>query len=177
MSVADTRAPTRPAGRTVDGDPARTIHATCVALDGHGLLLRGPSGAGKSDLALRLIDGGALLVADDRTVLSLRGGILRAAAPAALAGLLEVRGIGPRPVTAGAESAPVALIVDLVGAGAIERLPAAETEPLLGVAVPRVALDAIAAGTPAALRLLVAAMERSCGAWPVVDRPAGEDGS
>ncbi|HJN03832.1 MAG TPA: serine/threonine protein kinase, partial [Alphaproteobacteria bacterium] len=30
------------------------VHATCVVIDGRGILLRGPSGAGKSDLALRL---------------------------------------------------------------------------------------------------------------------------
>ena len=31
------------------------------------MLLRGPSGAGKSDLALRLIEAGGRLVADDQT--------------------------------------------------------------------------------------------------------------
>ena len=36
------------------------IHATCVAVGPHGVLLLGKSGAGKSDLALRLIDGGAM---------------------------------------------------------------------------------------------------------------------
>ncbi|MBT7294587.1 MAG: serine/threonine protein kinase, partial [Rhodospirillaceae bacterium] len=43
-------------------------HATCIALAGKGVLLRGFSGAGKSDLALRLIDGGAKLVADDQVL-------------------------------------------------------------------------------------------------------------
>ena len=42
------------------------IHATAVLLDGKGVVLRGPSGSGKSDLALRLIDEGAILIADDR---------------------------------------------------------------------------------------------------------------
>ena len=47
-------------------DPAKIqVHGTCVALEGVGILLRGPAGAGKSDLAVRLIDGGAVLVADD----------------------------------------------------------------------------------------------------------------
>ena len=41
------------------------VHATAVAIEGEAVLLRGASGAGKSDLALRLIDGGARLVADD----------------------------------------------------------------------------------------------------------------
>jgi len=40
-------------------------HATCVAFEGKGVLLRGPSGCGKSDLALRAIAEGARLIADD----------------------------------------------------------------------------------------------------------------
>ena len=43
------------------------IHASCVAINGRGILLLGKSGAGKSELALRLMDEGARLVADDRT--------------------------------------------------------------------------------------------------------------
>ncbi len=66
------------------------IHASCVARDGRGVLLLGPPGAGKSDLALRLIDRGFVLVADDRVEIA--DGF--AAAPAGLAGLLEVRGLG-----------------------------------------------------------------------------------
>ena len=42
------------------------IHASCVAVRGEGVLILGASGQGKSDLALRLIDRGATLVADDR---------------------------------------------------------------------------------------------------------------
>src|ERR1700709_2175376 len=57
------------------------VHGTCIALDGEGVLLRGPSGSGKSDLALRLIDGGALLVADDQTELRRRGDAVIASAP------------------------------------------------------------------------------------------------
>ena len=41
------------------------VHATCVVVEGVGLLLRGPSGSGKSDLALRLIELGWRLVADE----------------------------------------------------------------------------------------------------------------
>ena len=50
-----------------------TIHATCVAIEGRGVLIVGPSGSGKSDLALRLIDRGAALVADDYTDLNVDG--------------------------------------------------------------------------------------------------------
>ena len=66
-----------PQGRSLDchatkrtvGQATRTLlHASCVELSGTGVVLVGPSGSGKSDLALRLIDGGAQLVADDRVV-------------------------------------------------------------------------------------------------------------
>ena len=70
------------------------IHASCVAIGGKGVLLLGASGAGKSDLALRLMDGGAKLVADDRCDLFVRRGTLQASAPAPIAGLIELRGIG-----------------------------------------------------------------------------------
>ncbi|MBC7135922.1 MAG: serine kinase, partial [Oceanibaculum nanhaiense] len=46
------------------------LHATTIALDGRAVLLCGPPGSGKSDLALRAIDAGAVLVADDQTALS-----------------------------------------------------------------------------------------------------------
>ena len=82
------------------------VHATCVAFassDGpaeagrkrlFGVLLRGPSGAGKSDLALRLIDRGWCLVADDQTELKRVENALIATAPATIAGRMEVRGLG-----------------------------------------------------------------------------------
>lgn len=41
------------------------LHGTAVAIEGQGVLLRGPAGAGKSDLAWRLIEAGAVLIADD----------------------------------------------------------------------------------------------------------------
>jgi HPr kinase/phosphorylase len=66
------------------------FHASCVARDGAAVLLLGPSGAGKSDLALRLLGRGFALVADDQV--DVAGGLARA--PAALAGLIEVRGLG-----------------------------------------------------------------------------------
>ena len=131
------------------------IHATCVAIDDVGVLLRGPSGAGKSDLALRLIDAGAELVADDRVDLSRVAGRLVAAAPPALAGLVEVAGIGPLRMACRAQ-ATVGLIVDLVDRAALERLPPPSSETLLGIRLPRHALDAFGVSAPIKLRLLVA---------------------
>ena len=98
------------------------LHGTCVALGPHGVLLRGPSGAGKSDLALRLLDRGARLVADDQVVLRSSQGTLRASAPPAIRGRIEVRGLGIVTMEA-IESVPLALVVDLVLPEAVERMP------------------------------------------------------
>lgn len=133
-----------------------TIHGTCVLVSGIGVLLRGPSGSGKSDLALRMIDGGALLIADDQVELRMDQGRLMATAPAALAGLLEARGVGIMPVSTAAE-AEVGLMVDLVPRDRVERLPEPETATLLGRPVPRLTLCAFDASTPAKLRLAAVA--------------------
>ena len=66
------------------------IHGSCASRAGDGVLLIGPPGAGKSDLLLRLLARGFDLVADDRV--DIVDGIARPAP--ALAGLLEVRGLG-----------------------------------------------------------------------------------
>src|SRR4051812_30001911 len=70
------------------------VHASCVAIRGRGVLILGTSHAGKSDLALRLLDGGAQLLADDRCELYVRNGRMHARPPPTIAGLLELRGIG-----------------------------------------------------------------------------------
>ena len=111
------------------------IHASCVALANagrafganprDGVLLLGGSGAGKSDLALRLIAQGATLVADDRIELFVRDDALWVRAPAKLAGLIEVRGLGIVALPHAAE-ARVALVIRLVAPDAVPRLPPAE---------------------------------------------------
>jgi len=132
------------------------IHATTVAIDGRAVLLRGASGSGKSDLALRLIDAGARLVADDQSELSRRGDAIIARAPATIAGLIELRGIGIMRLDALAE-APVALIADLVPAAEVERLPARHTETILGLALPLIAVAPFEASAAAKLRLVLCA--------------------
>jgi HPr kinase/phosphorylase len=131
---------------------ATMVHATAVALAGRAVLLRGAPGSGKSDLALRLIEEGAELVADDQTCLSARDGAIWAAAPEPLKDLMEVRGIGIVRLSALTE-APVALVVDLVARPEIERSPEPEREVLLGLALPKIRLHAPEASAPAKLRL------------------------
>ncbi|MEH3106753.1 MAG: HPr kinase/phosphatase C-terminal domain-containing protein [Sphingomonas fennica] len=128
------------------------IHATCVAIEGRGVLLLGPPGAGKSDLALRLIDRGARLVADDGVALRADGDRLVASAPPTITGQMEVRGLGILPFAA--TEAAVALAIDLVAVPermAPDPLPTIE---LAGVAVPHLALDG--RGPSAAIRVELA---------------------
>jgi serine kinase of HPr protein (carbohydrate metabolism regulator) len=133
-----------------------TVHATCIAIDGHGILLRGPSGSGKSDLALRAIDRGARLVADDRVVLIRRGENVIASAPSSLHGLLEIRGLGIMRMDAATE-ARVALVADLVDADGIERLPERRHCEIEGATVPWTALAPFQAAALPKLRAALAA--------------------
>jgi HPr kinase/phosphorylase len=109
---------------------AETLHASCVAVDGKGLLILGPSGSGKSSLALELIAFGARLVADDRVDLMRRGAALIARCPAPLSGMIEARGLGLLRCEPLAE-AEIALVADL-GAAETARLPAKHDIVLLG---------------------------------------------
>jgi serine kinase of HPr protein (carbohydrate metabolism regulator) len=136
------------------------IHATTVAIDGRAVLLRGASGAGKSDLALRLIDAGAHLVADDQSELRRQGDSLMVRAPAALAGLIEVRGIGIVRLAALAE-ATVALVADLVLPEQVERLPTPCNETVLGIVVPRITVAPFEASAAAKVRLALSAFTGS----------------
>jgi serine kinase of HPr protein (carbohydrate metabolism regulator) len=102
----------------------------------HGVMIEGPTGVGKSDLALRALTMGFRLVADDRVVVFASGGRLYGKPPAALAGLLEVRGLGvvPQQALGFCEVAMIARCVDTPSA--VERLPEPRFETLLDVRVP-----------------------------------------
>ncbi|MBL8834557.1 MAG: HPr kinase/phosphatase C-terminal domain-containing protein [Rhodospirillales bacterium] len=133
------------------------VHGTCVVFAEIGVLLCGPSGSGKSDLALRLLDCGAQLVADDRVDLERRGDAIWATAPGKIAGLLEVRGIGivhlDGVAGACADRAKLGLVVDLTDRAAIERLPEAAGRNLLGIDLPCLPFDPWAASAVAKLRV------------------------
>lgn len=130
------------------------MHATTVAVDGHGVFLLGPSGSGKSDLALRLIDDGARLVADDRTVLTMEDGQILASPPAAIAGKMEVRGFGivPMPFE---KSVPLALVVKLVARDEVPRLPEPMSMEIEGRALPMVLLHAQDASAVAKVNVIL----------------------
>ena len=142
--------------------PEANIHASCVTIGARGVLLLGKSGAGKSDLALRLIDDGARLVADDRAILFVARGALHARAPESIKGLLEIRGLGIAAIPV-RPNAKIALVVRLGREGArlpppsLYRAPASlrAAEP-----VPQIALDARFASTPAKIRAALAAFSQ-----------------
>jgi HPr kinase/phosphorylase len=135
-----------------------TIHGSAVLVGPRAVLIRGPAGSGKSRLVMTLLNMSttgllpfARLVADDRVLIEERHSRLLARPPQALAGLLEVRGLGLRQLP----YEPVAVlgwIVDLGVEGA-DRLPRDEelTTALASVTLPRLAIRSCA--DPAAVLL------------------------
>jgi HPr kinase/phosphorylase len=141
----------------ITGGPRRAVlHASCVELLGTGVVMLGAPGTGKSDLALRLIDGGARLVADDRLAVERHGDSLIGRAPDAIAGLLEVRGLGIMRLDYCA-SARLGLVVALGGAEPPPRLPGRRTYQLLAVPLPYLELDPRAPSACAKVRVALTA--------------------
>jgi len=134
------------------------VHAGLVAqrLGGRwrGALIEGPSGAGKSDLALRALDHGFRLVADDRVVLFACEGRLFGRAPGPLAGLIEVRGLD----VIGEPALPFCEVAMVVEPGVPERLPDPEWAERLGVRLPRFTLPYREASAPAKLGRALSAL-------------------
>jgi serine kinase of HPr protein (carbohydrate metabolism regulator) len=133
---------------------ADNFHATALLASDRGVLVAGPSGSGKTALALALIAHcrahgvAGRLVSDDQVLLSVAGGRLVAAAPAPIAGLVELRGYGPVPVPAEARMV-VDLLVRLVEPADAPRIAAGASEVIAGVALPRLDLPAGSARTAA----------------------------
>lgn len=131
---------------------AATIHASAVLVGPKAVLVRGPVGSGKSHLVWALLQSaaqGALpfarLVADDRAYVEACAGRLLVRPAAALAGMLEIRGLGMRRLT----YEPIAVagvVIDLAAADA-ERYPATDIQKtsIHGIMLPRLA---VAPGQP-----------------------------
>jgi HPr kinase/phosphorylase len=161
------------------GAEAPSVHASAVLVGDRAVLIRGPSGAGKSRLAFDLILAGragqippAVLVGDDRVYLEASGGQLVVRPAPALAGLIEIYGLG----IFNCDSTPqgiVGLVVELAAADS-ERLPPPEAlrAQIYGIELPRIPL---ARGiTP--LPLVIAALTMtaiSSSARPSADCPKG----
>jgi HPr kinase/phosphorylase len=138
-----------------------SIHASAVLAGARAVLIRGPSGAGKSRLALELIEAGRAgsllftrLVADDRAHVDAAGGRLLVRPAEALAGLLEVRGIGLLHLPYEA-CAVVGLVIDLAAADA-SRMPDTmqRATEIDGISLPRLPVAADAMALPSLLALL-----------------------
>lgn len=124
---------------------ASNIHATALVIGDRGVLVSGRSGCGKSTLALALLarcraEGRfARLVSDDRVEVKVVNGRLVARAPARIAGLCEVHGLGPRPVPH-EPRAVVDLMVRLVPEGEAPRFREDIAEAVLGCPLPLLTL-------------------------------------
>lgn len=157
------------------------VHAGLVStyLDGfwRGVLIEGASGAGKSDLALRMLDQGFRLVADDRVSLWACDGVLYGRAPQTLASLIEVRGLG----ICTEPALPFSRIVLAARCEPAERLPDAAQDDYVGLSIPIISIHPLEASAPAKLRRALQHLGRSAeGAYlgdlaaDVSPRPGGD---
>jgi serine kinase of HPr protein (carbohydrate metabolism regulator) len=138
------------------------LHATLVArwIDGRarGALVRGPSGRGKSTLALRCVDAGFQLVADDRVLVFASAGRLFGKAPPPLVGLLEVRGVGVISAPGVRSLSQIDLVVDLVERA--ERLPEPRSIEIGGVVLSGLELPLDNPDLPLRISVALAALQR-----------------
>ena len=153
------------------------LMATHVAGAWRGVLIEGASGAGKSDLALRLLDQGFRLVADDRVLVWACGGVLYGRAPGSLANLIEVRGLG----ICSEPALPFSRIVMAARCKPAERLPDPAFSDYVGLSIPAVSIHPLEASAPAKLRRALQHLGRSAeGAYlsdlavGVSPRPGGD---
>ncbi|PCI59875.1 MAG: aldolase [Kordiimonadales bacterium] len=143
----------------------KQIHGTAIDIAGKGVLLLGVSGSGKSDVALRLMDRGAVLIADDQVELSLVSDKVYATAPKSLRGYIEVRGLGITSVPVSGGSM-IALVVELVPSAEVPRLPEVLYKDMVGQKIPLIRLNAFEVSTPIKIELAVGDERRIGGEGP-----------
>ncbi len=130
---------------------ATMTHANALLLGERGVLLRGVSGSGKSALSCRLLESARLrgdfarLIGDDRVALTNRNGRLIARPHPAIAGAIELRGLGL--MLAPFEPAGVIRVVVDLASPSGERpprypLPNAELTQICGLSLPRCIIEA-----------------------------------
>ncbi len=145
-----------------------SVHGVYLEVLGTGVLIKGEAGVGKSELALELITRGHRLVADDVVELKhVAPNTLEGSCPALIRDFLEVRGLGILNIrflfgeTSVKPQKNLKLVVELVhpqdvGEVGLNRLDmVASTEPILGVAIPKVRIP-VAAGRNLAVLVEVA---------------------
>ena len=132
-----------------------SIHASAVRVGDHAVLIRGPSGSGKSRLVFDLLLAARAghiaptrLVGDDRVHIWPHEKALMVRPAPALAGLLEVWGLGIRRCDF-AHEALVGLVVDLDAPDA-DRLPPPEALEVRinGISIPRIPVQRGFSGLP-----------------------------
>jgi serine kinase of HPr protein (carbohydrate metabolism regulator) len=114
----------------------KRFHSTSLVVEDSGILIIGESGIGKSDLALRMIDSGAMLIADDITICKKINNFIYLFSPEETKGLLEVREIGIITVPF-IENIKLSLVVQLINEENI-RYPENENYLILGIKVPKI---------------------------------------
>jgi HPr kinase/phosphorylase len=123
--------------------PDSTLHASCVVVGEAGLLIRGASGSGKSSLARQIVLEGerggrfARLVSDDRVRVESRNGRVLASAVAAIAGRIEVRGMGLLTLPH-EKAAVIRWVIDLAEDAPRLPEPSEGSVALCGVLLPRI---------------------------------------
>ena len=131
-----------------------SFHGTAVSYHGCGILIRGPSGSGKSDLALRLIDDGAILIADDQVQIKFVGKELHLSAPNSISGLIEIRGVGVIRIKH-VSRVPLSLIVDINTKEQLQRLPAIKKEVINNIHISVIRINAFESSTIAKIKVFL----------------------
>lgn len=148
------------------------VHATAVAIEGQGILLVGASGSGKSDLALRLIDRGAILVCDDYCDIIDGSGGPEIHVKPNISGKIEVRGVGICSIDY-VPSAPLFMVLQLDRAP--DRLPASDDRiELAGWSVPYARLAPFEMSAPLKVEILLRRMV-DAGQHPVRLETSGDN--